>query len=115
MATHSSLDGHDTSVKVFATLASLAHAAAPPVGSIELSTSPAWSTAMHKPVDGQDTPVIAAGDANGGWSSARIGLAQLKGEAASAGLASARRHPTSMIERSPASHGTLRHVLQATG
>jgi hypothetical protein len=90
-ATHSSLDGHDTSVKMFATLAALAHAPVPPAGSVEISTSPTLSTATHKPVDGQDTPVMVVEDANGGWSSARTGLAQLSGEAASARPVAARR------------------------
>src|SRR3984885_5144780 len=117
-ATHRPVDGHDTAAIPLPRLA-VDHASAPPVGSVELSTSPTPSTATHKPGDGHDAPVMATGDANGGWSSARTGLAQLRGDAASAGPASARRLPASTIARTPTvqnvvcfrSRGTLRHRL----
>ena len=41
----------------FASTAALAHAPAPPVGLVELSTEPPPSTATHSAADGHDTPV----------------------------------------------------------
>jgi hypothetical protein len=76
---------------------------APPVGSVELTTSPKASTATHRPADAHET-LSSAG--SGGWLSIRVGEDQLSGEAASAGPASTRKHPPSMIERSPTNHNT---------
>src|SRR5438128_1975859 len=80
MATHSEADGHEIpSRSLVPSIAEWSfHAAAPPVGFVEVSELPLLSTAAQKPVDGHDTAVrmlpesIRAGDDH--WDDPPAGL-----------------------------------------
>ena len=109
-ATHNSADGHETPRRLCVSSTSpTVQALAPPVGSVEVRTSPALLTATHNPFDGQDMPKILGPDANGGWASTRIGLAQLSGEEARAGPAPISEQPKARMTSSPASRCPIPH------
>jgi hypothetical protein len=76
-ATHNVTDGHDTPVNAGPFMGCIGllvvstcltrHAADPPVGSVELSTFPAWSTATQNETDGQEIAIGSVAETTRAW------------------------------------------------